>query len=70
MKLNKNGSFACDTNCTKLKTYRICIHTIVKRQHLEKVLGLMRSNQAQFSDLVAADVSKNTGNSVKKQRKE
>ena len=64
IKLNKNGSFACDTSCTKFKSYRICSHTTAvaeKEKYLEKFLWFVRSNQAKFSDLVNADVSKNTG---------
>ena len=41
IKLNKNGSFACHTNCTKFKSYRICRHTIAvaeKEKYLEKLL--------------------------------
>ena len=44
IKLNKNCSFACHTNCTKFKSYRICIHTIAiaeKEKYLEKDLGFV-----------------------------
>ena len=43
-KLNKNGSFACDTNCNKFKSCRMYSHTIAvaeKEEHLEKCLGLV-----------------------------
>ena len=69
MKLNKNGSFACDTNCTKFKSYRICSHKIAvaeKERHLKKPLGFVRPNQPKFYDLVATDVSKNTGKKCQK----
>ena len=38
IKLNQNGSFSCDTNCTKIK---LCSHAIAvaeKEKHLEKHL--------------------------------
>ena len=63
MKVNKKGSFACNTNCIKFKSYRICSHTIAvakKEQHRDKSLGSVRSNQAKFYDFFATDVSKNT----------
>ena len=44
IKLNKNGSFACHTNCTKFKSYRIYSHTIAvaeKETYLEKHLGFV-----------------------------
>ena len=47
IKLNKNGSFACDTSCTNFKSYRICNHAIAvaeKEKHLEKCLGFVRSS--------------------------
>ena len=62
-KLNKNGRFAWDTSCTKFKSYRICSHTIAaaeKEKPLETSLGFVRPNQAKLSDLVDANVSKNT----------
>ena len=64
IKLNRNGSFARDTSCTKFKFYRICSHSnavVEKEKYLQKPLWFLRSNQAKFSDLVNADVSKNTG---------
>ena len=64
IKLNKNGSFACYTSCTKFKSYRIRSHIISvaeKEKYLEKFLWFERSNQAKFYDLVNADVSKNNG---------
>ena len=64
IKLNKNGRFAWDTSCTKFKSYRICSHTIAaaeKEKPLETSLGFVRPNQAKLSDLVDANVSKNTG---------
>ena len=44
IKLNKNGSFACNTNCTKFKSYAICSHTIAvakKEKNLENHLGFV-----------------------------
>ena len=64
IKLNKNGSFACHYNWIKFKSYRIWSHRIAaaeKEKYLEKLLGFVWSNEAKFSDLVDADVSKNTG---------
>ena len=64
IKLNRNGSFARDTSCTKFKSYRICSHSNAvaeKEKYLQKPLWFLRSNQAKFSDLVNADVPKNTG---------
>ena len=52
IKLNKNGSFACNTSCIKFKSYRICRHTIAvaeKEKYLEKILWFVRSNQVKFS---------------------
>ena len=63
-KINKNGSFACDTSCTKFKSYKICCQTIAvakKEKYLEKFLWFVQSIQGKFSDLVNLDVSKNTG---------
>ena len=53
IEINKIGSFACDTNCTKFKFYRICSHTIAvaeKEKYLEKFLWFVLSNQAKFSN--------------------
>ena len=64
IKLNKNGSFKCHTNCRKFKSYWICSHIIAvaeKEKYLEKRLGFVWSNEAKFSDLVDVDVSKNIG---------
>ena len=46
------------------KSYRICNYEIAvaeKEKHREKLLGFVQLNQATLSDLVDADVSKNTG---------
>ena len=43
IKLNRNGSFARDTSCTKFKSYRICSHSIAvaeKEKYLENLYGL------------------------------
>ena len=48
----------------KFKSYRIWGYTIAaakKEKHLEQLFGFVQSNQAKFSDLVDADISKNTG---------
>ena len=69
IKLNKNGSFACHTNCIKFKSYRICNHTIAvaeKEKYLEKLWGFVWSNEAKFSDLSMQIYSRTMENSVKK----